>query len=257
MEPGENQTSPRAGLPAPGGFANSRGAVLLLSGGLDSCVCATWAREAFPALAAVHAGYGQRTEAREKRAFRAVTESLGIDQRLEIDLSHLGRIGGSSLTDTGLAVPEADLASQEIPTSYVPFRNAHFLCVASSWAEVLGHDHLVIGAVEEDGSGYPDCRRSFYDAFEAAIDAGTRPETRVRIVTPLIQLDKSRIVAEGLRLGAPLEQTWSCYQADGEEACGRCDSCALRLRGFARAGHPDPIPYATDRLRFSPSGEPL
>jgi 7-cyano-7-deazaguanine synthase len=223
----------------------------LLSGGLDSCVCATWAREAFPELAAVHASYGQRTEERERRAFQAVTQALGISRTLEIDLSHLGRIGGSSLTDPELPVPEADLHSEEIPSSYVPFRNAHFLSVATSWAEVLGFDHLVIGAVEEDGSGYPDCRRSFYDAFEVAIDAGTRPETRVAIVTPLIELDKARIVAEGIRLKAPLQHTWSCYQANGEEACGHCDSCALRLRGFAQAGVEDPIPYAPDRLEFA------
>lgn len=244
MSPPETPADPAARLPSPADFQGARGAVLLMSGGMDSCVCATWAVRTFPQVAAVHAGYGQRTQARERRAFEAVTEALGISRTLAIDLSHLGRIGGSSLTDASMPVRDADLEAPGIPTSYVPFRNAHFLCVATSWAEVLGFDHLVIGAVEEDSSGYPDCRRGFYDAFEAAIDAGTRPETRVRILTPLIQLTKAQIVLAGSALGAPLEHTWSCYAADGEAACGRCDSCALRLRGFARAGLEDPIPYA-------------
>ena len=241
-------------LPSPAAFAGAKGAVVLMSGGMDSCVCATWAVKAFPEVAALHAGYGQRTEARERRAFEAVADALGIERRLEIDLSHLARIGGSSLTDASMDVSEADLTATDIPTSYVPFRNAHFLCVGASWAEVLGFDHLVIGAVEEDGSGYPDCRREFYDAFEAAIVAGTKPETRARIVTPLIALDKAAIVAAGQELEAPLGATWSCYRADGDEACGTCDSCALRLRGFARAGAQDPIPYAPGRLRFDAAG---
>lgn len=244
-------------LPSAAVFTGAKGAVVLMSGGMDSCVCAAWAARTFPEVAALHAGYGQRTEARERRAFREVAAALGIERTLEIDLSHLARIGGSSLTDPGLEVAEADLEATEIPSSYVPFRNAHFLCVGTSWAEVLGYDHLVIGAVEEDGSGYPDCRREFYDAFEAAIAAGTRPETRARIVTPLIALDKGAIVAAGHELGAPLGATWSCYQANGEEACGRCDSCALRLRGFARAGREDPIRYAPGRLRFAADGGPL
>jgi len=236
------------GLPGAEAFAGAAGAVVMMSGGMDSAVCGTWARGVFPEVAAVHARYGQRTEAREGRAFREVTAALGITRTLEIDLAHLGRIGGSSLTDPGMEVTEADLEATEIPTSYVPFRNAHFLCVAASWAEVLGYDHLVIGAVEEDSSGYPDCRRSFYDAFERALDEGTRPQTRLRIVTPLIHLSKAQIVAAGSELGAPLGRTWSCYASDGEEACGRCDSCALRLRGFAAAGREDPIPYSPGGL---------
>ncbi len=232
------------------------GAVVLMSGGLDSSVCATWARSRYPEVAAVHAGYGQRTQGRERRAFREVTNRLGIERRLEMDLSHLGRIGGSSLTDPSLPVPEADLGNQGIPTSYVPFRNAHFLCMAVSWAEVLGFDTVVIGAVEEDSSGYPDCRRAFYDAFETAIAAGTRPGRAIRIATPLIRLSKAEIVAMGRQLGAPLELTWSCYRSE-DPACGRCDSCALRLRGFARAGVPDPIPYAADRLAYDREGRPL
>ncbi len=237
-------------LPPKSDFARSRGAVVLMSGGMDSCVCATWAQKTFPKVAAVHASYGQITQERERRAFHGVTQKLGIDTTLEIDLSHLAAIGGSSLTDSSMEVPDADLEATEIPSSYVPFRNAHFLCVAASWAEVLEFDHLVIGAVEEDGSGYPDCRRSFYDAFEAAIAAGTKPETRVSIVTPLISMNKRQIVTVGSQLGAPIDQSWSCYRADGDQACGRCDSCALRLRGFAQAGLEDPIPYAEDRLRF-------
>lgn len=221
-----------------------KGAILLMSGGLDSCVCAAWAKVRFPDLGAIHASYGQRTQERERRAFREITAQLGITRTLEIDLSPLGALGGSSLTDPSMPVPDADLESQEIPTSYVPFRNAHFLTLGASWAEVLGFGSIVIGAVEEDSSGYPDCRRSFYDAFEAAIDAGTRPETQVRIETPLIALKKSEIVKLGHELGAPLELSWSCYQSE-DPACGRCDSCALRLRGFAQAESQDPIPYAS------------
>lgn len=220
-----------------------------MSGGMDSATCATWAKKVFPEVVALHARYGQRTEKSESKAFTAITERLGISRTMTVDLSHVGRVGGSSLTDRKIAVSAADLESKEIPTSYVPFRNAHFLCTGVSWAEVLGFDHLVIGAVEEDSSGYPDCRRVFYDAFEKAIALGTKPDTRIRIETPLIRMTKAQIVRFAADLGAPLELTWSCYQSDGR-ACGRCDSCALRLRGFAAAGLEDPIPYKPDRLRF-------
>lgn len=230
-------------------LAEGEGVVCLMSGGMDSALCATLAVKHAPRVAALHATYGQRTAARERRAFQAVTAALGIERTLEVDLSHIGAVGGSSLTDAGLEVGEADLESTEIPDSYVPFRNAHFLCAGVSWAEVLGYDALLIGAVEEDGSGYPDCRRSFYDAFEAAIEAGTRPETRVRILTPLIDMTKAEIVAASRRDGSPLEHTFSCYRSE-DPACGRCDSCALRLRGFAQAGDEDPIAYAEDRLTF-------
>ena len=221
-----------------------QGAIVLMSGGLDSCISATWAVKVFPKVAAIHASYGQRTQEKERESFLKITQALGITQTLEIDLSQLAKIGGSSLTDSSIEVSEADLESTEIPSSYVPFRNAHFLCGGVSWAEVLGYDHLVIGAVEEDGSGYPDCRREFYDSFEKTIQVGTKPETRLKIVTPLIRMSKAEIVEFGTKIHAPIESSWSCYQAESL-ACGLCDSCALRLRGFDRAGRKDPISYKT------------
>ena len=218
-------------------------AVCLVSGGMDSCVTAAVAREENDELAFLHVSYGQRTEARERRAFEELADFYGVARRLAVSLEHLARIGGSSLTDPSIPVAEADLASQTVPTSYVPFRNAHLLAVATSWAEVAGARRVYIGAVAEDSSGYPDCRPEFYEAFQRVIAVGTRPETRVEIRTPVIRMRKSEIVRRGLELGAPLGLTWSCYRDEGR-ACGRCDSCALRLRAFREAGVEDPIPYA-------------
>jgi 7-cyano-7-deazaguanine synthase len=218
-------------------------AVCLVSGGMDSCVTAAIAREENEGLAFLHVSYGQLTEARERRAFEELADFYEVSRRLVVSLEHLARIGGSSLTDTSIPVSEADLSSQEIPTSYVPFRNAHLLAAATSWAEVLGATSVYIGAVAEDSSGYPDCRPEFYEAFQHAIDAGTRPETRVRVHTPVIHMRKAEIIRRGLELGAPLGLTWSCYRAEAL-ACGTCDSCALRLRAFREAGVADPIPYA-------------
>jgi len=217
-------------------------AVCLVSGGLDSCVTAAIAARENSELAFLHVSYGQRTESRERRAFDELADHYGVTKRLAVSIEHLKKIGGSSLTDQSIPVTEADLAAREIPTSYVPFRNAHLLSIAASWAEAIGAKRIYIGAVADDSSGYPDCRPEFYEAFQAAIDAGTRPETRVEIVTPVIHLRKSEIVQRGLELAAPLELTWSCYQAE-DYACGRCDSCALRLRAFHEAGIRDPIPY--------------
>src|SRR5215207_8688813 len=217
--------------------------VCLVSGGMDSCVTAAIAREEGGELAFLHVSYGQRTEARERRAFEELADFYKVSRRLAVSLEHLARIGGSSLTDASIPVAPADLSSQEIPTSYVPFRNAHLLSVAVSWSEVIGASRVYIGAVAEDSSGYPDCRPEFYEAFQRAVDAGTKPSTRVEIRTPVIHLRKSEIVRRGLALGAPLRLTWSCYQAE-ERACGHCDSCALRLRAFAEAGAADPIAYA-------------
>lgn len=217
-------------------------AVILLSGGMDSTVCAALAREQGFRLAALHINYGQRTQARELRAFHEVCDYYEIEQRLEVDVSHLAAIGGSSLTDKHMSVSRADLHAEGIPTSYVPFRNANILAIATSWAEVLSAQALFIGAVEEDSSGYPDCRKEFYDAFQRVIDVGTKPETRIEIKTPVIFMTKREIVLEGMRLSAPLHLSWSCYQ-DEEQACGECDSCALRLRGFAHAEIEDPITY--------------
>jgi 7-cyano-7-deazaguanine synthase len=217
-------------------------AIVLVSGGLDSCVTAAIAARDH-ALAFLHVDYGQRTEAREQRAFRELADHFRVEELLSLSLDALRKVGGSSLTDPALDITRADLDFDGIPTSYVPFRNAHMLCAAVSWAEVIGAGRLFIGAVEEDASGYPDCRRSFYDAFEKAIEEGTRPETRLGIETPIIHLDKAAIVRRGVELGAPMHLTWSCYARE-DVACGVCDSCALRLRGFQRAGVEDPLPYA-------------
>jgi len=218
-------------------------AVCLVSGGMDSCVTAAIAHEENDELAFLHVTYGQRTAARERRAFSELADHFGVTRRLVASIDYLTEIGGSSLTDISIPVTEANLSSQEIPASYVPFRNSHLLSIATSWAEVSGARRIYVGAVAEDSSGYPDCRPEFYDAFQRVIDSGTRPKTSIQIVTPVIYFRKSEIVRRGLELSAPLELTWSCYQAE-DKACGRCDSCALRLRAFAEAGMADPIPYA-------------
>ena len=226
-----------------------RKAVVLLSGGMDSCVSTAMARERHGAanLALLHAGYGQRTESRERRAFEEIADFYDVRQRLVVQLEHFRMIGGSALTDQKIAVPENELdasaeAGHEIPVTYVPFRNAHFLSVAVSWAEALGAGAIYIGAVAEDSSGYPDCRPEYYRVFQELIRVGTRPATEIEIMTPVITLKKNEIIRKGLELGAPLDLTWSCYQ-DDDEACGVCDSCLLRLRAFREAGVPDPIRY--------------
>jgi 7-cyano-7-deazaguanine synthase len=223
-------------------------AVVLVSGGMDSCVTAAIASLQYE-LAFLHVNYGQRTEQRELKAFHALAQHYGVQKRLIADLTHLKSIGGSSLTDRHMEVTEADpeilfhSKKNDIPTSYVPFRNANILSAAVSWAEVVGAGHIFIGAVEEDSSGYPDCRKEFYDAFNTVIDLGTKPETKISINTPVITLKKSEIVKRGMELNAPFELTWSCYTNE-DRACGVCDSCALRLRAFQIAGIEDPIPYA-------------
>jgi 7-cyano-7-deazaguanine synthase len=219
-------------------------AVVLLSGGMDSCVTAAIAAQE-NSLALVHASYGQRTERRERQAFDAIADFYGVHRRLIARLDHFRQIGGSALTDTSVAVPEREelpQAEEGIPVSYVPFRNAHFLSVAVSWAEAIGARSVWIGAVAEDSSGYPDCRPDYYRVFQELVRAGTRPETQIEIVTPVIHMRKSDIIRRGRELGAPLHLTWSCYQ-DERQACGVCDSCLLRLRAFAEAGAEDPIPY--------------
>jgi 7-cyano-7-deazaguanine synthase len=218
-------------------------AVVLASGGMDSCVTMAIANREYR-LAALHVGYGQRTEARELQAFNALADFYHAERRMVAHLPHLRTIGGSSLTDERIEVERADLERRDIPSSYVPFRNAHFLSIAVSWGEVLGARKIFIGAVAEDSSGYPDCRPEYYAAFNRVIVEGTRPETQMEIVTPVIHLRKGEIVKRGLQLGAPLELTWSCYQAE-DKACGVCDSCALRLRAFEEAGSEDPILYTT------------
>jgi 7-cyano-7-deazaguanine synthase len=217
-------------------------AVVLLSGGMDSCVCAALAARDYEA-AAVHVSYGQRTEERERRSFHAICDRLGICNRLVVRNDALRAIGGSALTDTAIAVPESQAIGHGIPVTYVPFRNAHFLAVAVSWAEVLGAVNVYIGAVEPDSSGYPDCRLAYYEAFNEVVHTGTKAGG-IQIITPLIAMHKAEIVTLGLELGAPFDLTWSCYSRD-DRACGVCDSCVLRLRAFREAGAEDPIPYLT------------
>jgi len=220
-------------------------AVVLLSGGMDSCVTASIARETHD-LALVHASYGQRTERRERQAFDEIADFYAVHERLVVQLDHFAQIGGSALTDARIAVPEGKtgtpIGGNEIPPTYVPFRNAHFLAVAVSWAEVIGAIAVFIGAVAEDSSGYPDCRPEYYRVFQQLVREGTRPETHIEIVTPVIGMRKWEIVKRGMELGAPLDRTWSCYQFE-DAACGACDSCRLRLSAFAEAGIDDPIAY--------------
>lgn len=227
---------------------NRSRAVVLLSGGMDSCVCAALAARDHQA-AAVHISYGQRTEQRERRSFERICDRLEIRDRLLVRNEALRAIGGSALTDSSIAVPEAHAIGASVPVTYVPFRNAHFLAVAVSWAEVLGAEKVYIGAVEPDSSGYPDCRPEYYRAFNEVVKAGTKEGT-IRVVTPLIAMRKPDIVTLGLELHAPFDLTWSCYQRE-DRACGVCDSCVLRLRAFRDAGAEDPIPYAEAAARLS------
>ena len=215
--------------------------VVALSGGLDSCVTAAIAQSEYD-LALAHINYGQRTQARELKAFHDIADFYNVEQRLVIDFTHLSKIGGSSLTDYSIEVNNADLTNPNIPTSYVQFRNANILTACVSWAEVINAAAVFIGAVFEDSSCYPDCRPEFFNAFQKVIDSGTKPETSIKIVTPIINLNKAEIVKKGIELQAPLHLTWSCYKSE-EKACGICDSCALRLRGFETAGIDDPILY--------------
>jgi 7-cyano-7-deazaguanine synthase len=218
-------------------------AVVLVSGGMDSCLTAAIANQSYnPAF--LHLNYGQKTERREKKAFTEIAEYYHVTNRLEVDMRHFAVIGGSSLTDDEIPVDLANLDNKDIPQSYVPFRNANILAIATSWAEVIGAKKIYIGAVEEDSSGYPDCRKSFFESFNLVIKEGTKPDTDIMIITPLIHMSKKQIVEKSVELNAPFHLTWSCYQND-KKACGVCDSCALRLRGFQQAGIEDPIPYVT------------
>jgi 7-cyano-7-deazaguanine synthase len=224
-------------------------AIVLLSGGMDSCVTVAEAihKHGKERVGLLHASYGQRTEVRERRAFSEIADFYRVEERLQVRLDYFRPIGGSALTDSEITVPENELGApgpggSAIPVTYVPFRNAHFLSVAVSWAEARGASEICIGAVAEDSSGYPDCRPEYYEAFQELIRRGTRLETKIEIVTPVIRLKKSQIVRRGLELGAPLHLTWSCYQGEAQ-ACGTCDSCLLRLRAFEEAGVRDPIVY--------------
>ena len=216
-------------------------AIVLISGGLDSCVTAAIANEGYR-LAFLHVNYGQRTEKRELKSFSDIADYYRISNRLITDISYLKHIGGSSLTDPSRQVPKGSPKSGEIPNTYVPFRNTHLIAIAVSWAEVIGAKKIFIGATEVDSSGYPDCRKRYFEAYNRLVREGTKPETEIEIVTPLINLEKGEIVKKGVQLKAPLQLTWSCYVSE-DIACGRCQSCILRLEGFRSAGVPDPIPY--------------
>ncbi len=216
-------------------------AVCLVSGGLDSCVTAALAAQEFePAF--LHVNYGQLTEERELRAFREISDYYQVTRQLVADITYLRQIGGSALTDQSISVPEHSTGHPGVPVTYVPFRNTHIIAIAVSWAEVIGAVKIFIGATEVDSSGYPDCRKSYYEAYNRLIAEGTRPETDIEIVTPLIDMDKATVVRTGVELGAPLHFTWSCYR-EQDRACGTCESCLFRLKGFREAGVQDPIPY--------------
>jgi 7-cyano-7-deazaguanine synthase len=223
--------------------------IVLASGGLDSCVATTMAHNENRDLAMLHVTYGQRTAARERSSFNAIADFFNVPagRRLIVDVDFLATIGGSALTDNSIPMPEQEPLDREgIPVSYVPQRNGNLLFIAAAWADTISAQSIWTGMVEEDSSGYPDCRRTFVDAIEVAIGRGNNDDhPDPKIVTPLIYMRKSEIVRAGIEAGAPLHMTWSCYQYE-DEACGVCDSCLLRLRGFAEAGVPDPIPYAVD-----------
>lgn len=218
-------------------------AVVCLSGGMDSCVTLAEALRSAEVYA-LHLQYGQRTAPRELIAFEAICAHYGVEHKLVAPQPALAQIGGSALTDAAIDVP-SQAADTGVPITYVPFRNAQILSLACAWAEILGAPRVYLGAVEEDSSGYPDCREEFFQAFERAVDLGTRPETKLEIVTPLLHQTKSEIVARGMELQAPLHLTWSCYSQQ-DLACGVCESCRLRLKGFEGAGIEDPLPYASN-----------
>lgn len=227
---------------APEDAEQSSLAICLVSGGMDSCVTAAIAQTENDRLAFLHISYGQLTEQRERRAFEELADHFNVAVRLAVSIGYLTSIGGSSLTDPSIPVSLGSTNAPGIPTSYVPFRNAHLLSIATSWAEVIGARRIYIGAVAEDSSGYPDCRPEFYESFQQLIETGTKPETHIEIKTPVILLRKAAIISKGVELGAPLQLTWSCYR-ESTRACGACDSCVLRLRAFREAGITDPIPY--------------
>ena len=216
-------------------------AIVLVSGGLDSCVTAAVASKDYE-LAFLHVNYGQRTEARELRAFKEIADFYGVSKRFIASIDYLKKIGGSSLIDKDLKIPEYREKIEGIPSTYVPFRNTHLIAIAVSWAEVICAKKIFIGAMEEDSSGYPDCREVYFRAYNQLIDLGTRPETRIEIETPIIHLKKWEVVKLGAELGAPFHLTWSCYRSE-DIACGRCESCILRLKAFRKAGIKDPIAY--------------
>ncbi|MBS4000709.1 MAG: 7-cyano-7-deazaguanine synthase QueC [Desulfobulbaceae bacterium] len=224
------------------GYNENNTAIVLLSGGMDSAVCTALAAYEGYKPAVLHLNYGQRTQKRELIAFHEIADHFEINKRLIVDVSYLSQIGGSSLTDKSIEIEKAKFDKNHIPNTYVPFRNGNIIAIAVSWAEVIGARAIIIGAMEQDSSGYPDCRSTFFDAINLAIKLGTKPETEIRVLTPIIDMTKAEIIKRGSELGVPFEKTWSCYK-NSDVACGVCESCALRLKGFAAAGYRDPIKY--------------
>ena len=216
-------------------------AVVAVSGGLDSAVATAIAAEKHE-LALMHINYGNKTQKRELEAFHAIADFYNLDKRFVADIDHLRKIGNSSLTDRNIPVEDYDQNIQGIPPTYVPFRNANILSIAVSWGEAIGAGLIYVGMMEEDSAGYPDCTEDFINAFNNMIKVGTRPETNIELIAPLIHMTKGEVIKNGLELGAPLELTWSCYRNE-EEACGKCESCVLRLRGYNELGIEDPIKY--------------
>jgi len=223
-------------------ISNKNIAVILLSGGMDSAVCLAKSIEMGYEPAALHLNYGQRTQQKELEAFNLLCSHYNVRNRLIVDVSFLSQIGGSSLTDSAIEISPSMLGSGKIPNTYVPFRNANILAIATSWAEVIDAKAIFIGAMEQDSSGYPDCRKSFFTAFQSTINLGTKPETDIKIITPIIHDSKSDIIRYGINNSVPFKFTWSCYK-ESEFACGKCESCLLRLKGFRDAGAVDPIKY--------------
>ncbi|MCE5304686.1 MAG: 7-cyano-7-deazaguanine synthase QueC [Chloroherpetonaceae bacterium] len=221
-------------------------AIVLLSGGMDSAVVAAVALNDGYDVSALHLNYGQRTQSRELQAFYDLCEYYSIQEKLIVDIEYLNQIGGTSLIDKSIPIPKNAVENTRIPNTYVPFRNGNILAIAVSWAEVIGADAIYIGANTIDSSGYPDTSKEFLEAFELAANLGTKfgiaGSSKLKIKAPLIDLSKKDIVLKGKELNVPFELTWSCYE-DNEIACGECDSCLLRLRGFQEAGAIDPIPY--------------
>ena len=220
---------------------STKKAICILSGGMDSTLSSYIAKKDGFEIIAVHFNYGQRTQNRELKAFRDICDDLGILEKYEIDIPFFTQIGASALTDKNIDVPTEGV-KPGVPITYVPFRNGIFLSITAAIAEKEGATAMYIGVVQEDSSGYPDCTDSFISDMTKAINQGTKEETKIEILTPLVHLSKAQIVQEAVKLSVPLEHTWSCYKEEAE-ACGVCDSCRLRLNGFKLAGVTDPIKY--------------
>jgi len=224
-------------------MSNEKRAVILVSGGMDSATAVYEAIDRGYEPYFLHTSYGQRTEGKEYECAKALAEEVDAADFLHIETGHLSQIGASSLTDEEMEVEDADVESDEIPTSYVPFRNANLLAMAVSYAEANDCSAVFIGAHSEDFSGYPDCRPEFFEAFQQVVNVGTKPDTDISLEAPFVEWSKTEIAERGLEIGVPYNLTWSCYR-DEAPACGTCDSCAFRLEAFRNAGSRDPIEYA-------------